>query len=148
VAEPAVEVVTLTPEALAQFFHEASTGVEGIADAVARAAGLFRANASKPANDALAALPGELREFIVLITVIDGQIAAAPRAWAVDDLTPPEQVTRLGHWLESLIEAQTNDDPLTVADILEYDLEPLLRSWQALLTRCHAQQEIGALASV
>ena len=131
--EPTVEVVTLDPGDLAQFFQEAATGVCGIGDAVARTAALFRANDVKRAHDALAILPIELRQFIVLVTVVDSQIAAAPGAWAIDDLTPSEQVTRLGHWIESLVDAQANDDPLTIADILEYDLEPFLRAWQALL---------------
>ena len=134
-SDPAVEVVTLTPEELAQFFQEAAAGVGGIADATGRTAGMFRANNLQPAHDALAALPAELREFIVLVTVVDGQIAAAPGTWTVDDLSPSEQVTRLGHWIESLVEAQANDDALTIADILEYDLEPYLRSWQTLLAQ-------------
>jgi len=56
---------------------------------------------------------------------------------------PTEQdVETLGSWLESLVEAQAGQDWLTVADVLEFDLEPTLRAWmeqlQVLQRQCAA----------
>ena len=120
---------------IAQFLREAAAAVDVLAGEVARAAGLFRRFEVKEGNDVLAAVPGELRNFIVMMTIVDGQLGLDGATLVLDGLVPAEQVTRLGQWLQSLVEAQTNGDALTIADILEYDLEPFLRAWQGLLGR-------------
>jgi hypothetical protein len=37
--------------------------------------------------------------------------------------------------LDAMVTAQASEDWLTVADVLEYDLEPAIRRWTELLTR-------------
>ena len=44
-----------------------------------------------------------------------------------------EQIGTLAGVLDTLISAQASEDWVTVADILEYDLEPAIRRWAALL---------------
>jgi len=40
----------------------------------------------------------------------------------------------LGAALDAIVMAQESEDWLTVADVLEYDLEPAIRRWVELLT--------------
>jgi hypothetical protein len=134
VTETSVEAVVLPPEEMSQFFREAAGGVTAIADELQRIGALFRSADPRPANEALTGLPVELRQFIVLVNVLDTQLRIPAAEITVDDLAPADQLARLGAWLESLVDAQINDDPLTIADILEYDLEPFLRRWQEILS--------------
>ena len=121
------------PALVSQFLAEAGTAVAALADETGRIAGLFRRHDLKPANESLAVLPAELRNFIVAVSVVEGQLGIDPASLTIDDLTPSDQIVRLSAWLESLIDAQANEDGLTIADILEFDLEPFLQAWAALL---------------
>ena len=121
------------PQVLRQFFAEAAIAVGALADEATRTSSLFRRFDLNAANEALAVFPAELRNFIVMVQVVSGQLGVADAELRVDELTPAQQITRLGTWLESLVDAQKNQDALTIADILEYDLEPFLSSWRKLL---------------
>ena len=77
----------------------------------------------------MAALTNELRLFATLVEALRGPLAIDPELLTIDNQTPDEQLTRLAAQLQALIDAQTNGDWLGVADILEYDLEPLVRPW-------------------
>jgi hypothetical protein len=123
----------LPPEVVSQFCGEAATAVGELAGAATAAADAYRRNDLKAAGEMLSALPGELRNFIVMIGITEQQLGFERSEVTIDDLSPADQISRLGDWLESLVGAQANNDPLTIADILEYDLEPFLRAWQGLL---------------
>ena len=135
------------PAVVTQFLDEAATAVGTLAREAAAVAGLFRSFDLKSGNERLAVLPAELRNFIVMVNVVDRQLGIDPGQLTVDGIAPEEQLTRLGGWLESLVEAQRNADALTVADILEYDLEPFLSAWSAILAapagRAAAEQPAG-----
>ena len=127
-------VAPLSAETVAQFFEEAATAVGELADAAAGAAVLFRRGDATAANDALTALPAELRNFIIMVTVVENQLGIAGAELTLDGLLPTEQIVRLGEWLQSLVEAQTSGDLLTIGDILEYDLAPFLSAWSSILS--------------
>ena len=126
---------TLPAELLVQFYAEAAAAVSHLGAGARDTADRFRNGDRKRANDGLSALPAELRNFIVLVNVVDGQLGLEPCELRVDDLSPAQQLTRLSRWFESIVEAQKNGDALTIADILEYDLEPYLGAWSAILTK-------------
>ena len=136
----AANVAPLESALVSQFLAEAGSAVGALADEAGQVANLFRRHDLKPANERLAVLPAELRNFIVAVSIVESQLGIDPATLVIDDLTPSDQILRLSAWLESLIEAQANADALTIADVLEYDLEPFLRAWQALLTRCAAER--------
>jgi hypothetical protein len=67
------------------------------------------------------------------VTTLRGPLGIAVERLTIDGVPPDEQMERLGAWLESLVSAQSSQDWLTVADVLEYDIEPILRAWRTRL---------------
>ena len=112
-----------------EFFIEASRGVVDLANSAAALAARFRQADLETAQPALVALTNELRLFATLVEALRGPLAIDPQLLTIDNQTPDEQLNRLATQLQGLIVAQTNRDWLGVADILEYDLEPLVRPW-------------------
>ena len=119
-----------------EFFTEAGTAVALMADKVVRLAEMFRADEIKPANEGLTVLSSELADLVAMIGIMQGPLAVNPARLVIDGLTPEEQIARLGTWLESLVSAQSNQDWLTIADILEYEVEPMVRQWRDVLQEC------------
>jgi hypothetical protein len=129
-----VDVETATPdELLRQSLTEASEAIGQIADEVMRVATMFRRHELAPANEGLARLSADLHTFVALMTTLQGPLGISVERLTIDGVSPDEQIARLGGWLESLIGAQASEDWLTVADILEYDIEPVLRAWRTRL---------------
>ena len=120
----------------AEFFTEAGTAVALMADKVVRLAEMFRADDVKAANEGLTVLASELADLVAMIGIMQGPLAVDPARLVIDGLSPEDQIARLGTWLESLVSAQANQDWLTIADILEYEIEPLVRQWRDVLQEC------------
>jgi hypothetical protein len=112
-----------------EFFIDASRGVIDLANNAGALAARFRQADLESAQPALAALTNELRLFATLVEALRGPLAIDPKLLTIDNQTPDEQLSRLESQLQGLIVAQTNADWLSVADILEHDLEPLVRPW-------------------
>ncbi|HLG55909.1 MAG TPA: hypothetical protein VI485_11300 [Vicinamibacterales bacterium] len=119
-----------------EFFAEASSGVLQLAERVSQLAGQFRSHDVKEANDGLALMTKDLGQFAAVVAALEGPLSIDPARLTVEGLSPDQQIARLANWLELLIEAQHGGDWLTIADILELDLEPLLRAWVPLLLEC------------
>jgi hypothetical protein len=138
-----VDVETATPDALLrQSLGESAIAIAQIANEVARVSAQFRRNELAEANQGLARLSGDLHTFVALVTTLRGPLGIAVERLTIDGVSPDEQIERLGAWLESLVGAQSSEDWLTVADILEYDIEPVLRAWRTKLeTLTHELQD-------
>jgi hypothetical protein len=89
---------------------------------------------------------GELRGFGQLVGAVRDTLGIAPERLVQQGLTLDQQVARLGDWLERLIAAHARQDWLALADILELDLEPLLRGWGLTLLACLTQETAGSPA--
>ena len=136
-----VDVECATPDALLrQSLGDFAEGIGQTADEVARVCELFRRHEVSAANEGLARLTGDLHTFAALVTTLrDPSVGIPVERLTIDGVSPEQQIERLGAWLESLIGAQSSQDWLTVADILEYDIEPVLRAWRTRLeTLTHA----------
>ena len=119
----------MSDAALADFFTDASDAVIQIAENVDTLASQFRRHQLKQANDGLALLTKDLVQFVVMVDVLRGPLGIQAEELEVDGVSLDDQITRLAGWLELLIEAQRNEDWVTIADILELDLQPVLRAW-------------------
>jgi pyruvate-formate lyase-activating enzyme len=119
-------------------------GAEGVDQMIADVKGLttqFRERDTGAGNYGLAQLAHNLKALIVLVQTLRGPISEIQPP-LVAALPTEQDVETLGSWLESLVEAQAGQDWLTVADVLEFDLEPTLRAWmeqlQVLQRQCAA----------
>ena len=124
-----------------QCLDDGAQGIDQMIGDVKGLTALFRERDTGAANYGLAQLAQNLKALIVLVQTLREPVAAIqpPLPGA---LPSEHEVETLGSWLESLVAAQAGQDWLTVADVLEYDLEPTLRAWmeqlQVLRRQCAA----------
>jgi hypothetical protein len=135
-----VEVESATPNA---FLRSCLTDVigplEASADTVLTLAGLYRGHDLTRGHQGLTQLASDLRNLATLVAMLGGPIGIDLTAAGGDGVTADQQIEELESALDALVSAQAAEDWLTVADILEYDLEPLIRRWAAVLARINTQ---------
>lgn len=111
-----------TREIALSSLQHSSEYVAAVRDAVDRVVDLFRRGRSKEANELLAQVSDALG---VLVAAISGVASAMPQR--SKNLLDP--MGELLHWLDQVLEGQTNGDWVQVADILEYEVDPRLDDW-------------------
>lgn len=119
-----------------QFLTDAAEAMDAMATRAADTAACYRRNKLGEAHQLLAGLMGELRQFGLLVTALRDTLGIEPGRLAQGDMTLDKQLFCLGEWLEQLIAAHRQEDWVSLADVLELDLEPLLRSWGPALLKC------------
>ena len=92
------------------------------------------------ANPALSNLATGLRTLLAIVQAIGLGLRLDLGEMAPSGNSPTEMVSELTGYIESIIAAQGAEDWLGVADVMEYDLEPSLQRWSAML------EDLGALA--
>ncbi len=107
--------------------------VAAMADRVRILAGQFRLADVQAGHTGLVRLAGELRTLVALLQAMTALPGVDVARLTIDGANPDAQIARLGGWLTSLVSAQAEADWLTVADTLEYDLEPSLRALERKL---------------
>jgi hypothetical protein len=116
---------------MAQCLQEAGEGVEALRLAAAAVGAAFRRHDLTVAHDGLRQVAGGLSTLIAVLQAV----ALAGR---VDIQGGTGQavtlLNELSSHVQAVIAAQGNQDWLTVADVLEYDIEPALKRWQGLFS--------------
>jgi hypothetical protein len=117
---------------------QASDYAERVVAAIDQTVAHFRGGRTDRGN----ALLADVSDSLSVLTGITGSVAmalpgaAAALAEVQEDLFP---------WLEAMVEAQTEQDPLGIADLLEYELRDRIAGWGDLLQRCaRSSDELGA----
>ncbi|RJP79182.1 MAG: hypothetical protein C4524_05650 [Candidatus Zixiibacteriota bacterium] len=75
---------------------------------------------------------------------ISFELLFVPVGLGNDDVTVAENRRRLFEVLDGMIEAQTNKDWLLLADLLEYELVPILEDWRQIIPAILKETEPGA----
>lgn len=128
-----VEVRTDLPRRLlASCLREVSTGVEAMRTAVLRLASLFRGADVSMASAGLSHVAADLQTLVGLVNTLSGPLGLDLASFRADDGTIADHMQALEQHLEAIVQAQSDRDWLTVADVLEYDLEPSLGSWERI----------------
>jgi MoaA/NifB/PqqE/SkfB family radical SAM enzyme len=131
-----------------EFFADAADGVLLLANRVTVIAKQFRSSAAlHDANVSLARLTREIGQFAHLVSSLRGGPEDEAQRFTIHGSSPDQQLARLAGWLQQLVAAQSGSDWGTVADILELDLEPLLREWVARLSRLPIEHDIHVAAA-
>lgn len=105
---------------------DATDGMKQLTEDVTTLADVFRQHDIGRANYLLAQLAQNLQALIVLVQELRGPVTNAGSAV---NLPSDQEAEKLVAMLETLVSAQSTQDWLTVADVLEYDMEPELRAW-------------------
>ena len=130
-----VEVETATPGAfLRQCLLETIGPLDHAAEMSARLSAIYRRRDVSPGHEGLTRLANELRSLISLVAILGGPLEIDLGSLTANGVTVAEQMEEFGIAIDALVSAQESEDWLTVADVLEYDLEPAIRRWIELLT--------------
>jgi hypothetical protein len=122
-----VEVKTAVPsEFLRECLIDTLEPLEECASAAVGLAAIYRRHDLSQGHEALAQLAANLHALMTIASMLDGPIGV--------ELGAEEQMVELGNAIDALVTAQSSEDWLTVADTLEYDLEPAIRRWTAIVT--------------
>lgn len=97
-----------------------------IGPAIEQSVGHFRAGRSDHGSEVLAAISDSL-------TILTGILQSATHALPEWNDSFAKLQASLYPWLESLVEAQTDADPLRIADLLEYEIAPRIEEWRAVM---------------
>jgi len=135
-----VEVKTAVPNAfLRECLLEAIQPLQDTADSALKLAEIYRGHDLKPGHEGLRTLASDLSAVAVLADMLGGPLAIDLNALSIEGLSAAQHLQQLGQTIDSVVTAQEAEDWVTVADILEYDLEPAIRRWAALLTMITCQ---------
>ena len=130
-----IDVQTSVPAALlCECLTDATVSLETLADRALALGASYRRHDVSSAHEGLRALAEELGVLINLVGMLAGPLRVDMTLVSSEGMNGAEQLEALGATVESLVGAQDQEDWLTVADILEYDLEPAIRRWGLLLT--------------
>jgi hypothetical protein len=130
-----VDVETATPRGfLRQCLLDTIRPLDEAAEMAARLGTIYRRQDVSQGHAGLTSLASELRGLTSIVSALNGPLQIDLSAFSTSGLTAEEQMQEFGAALESLVSAQEASDWLTVADVLEYDLEPAIRRWIELLT--------------
>jgi hypothetical protein len=126
-----IEVETATPnrlldEALAQGAAAAGT----LSAAAGRIGSAFRSTDLKLANQQMVELCSGTRSMMTILATTAAARGVTLEEMECDGRALSPQLEEMGAQLVSIVEAQSSQDWLTVADILEYDFQPALLAWQ------------------
>ena len=122
-----VDVDTATPAAFVrQCLTDSIVSLQQMAAVAIDLSSVYRGADVASGHQGLAALALELGGLPSLVAALQGPLQI-PLAGA------GQQLEALGTVLDSIVAAQESEDWLTVADVLEYDLEPAIRGWEGVL---------------
>jgi hypothetical protein len=133
-SELIVEIETLHPnELLGNVLDEASRSLPALAASACELAAVLRGAQVDSAARGLGQLADSIANLVQLIAA-----AAAARGVSLDTLTTREGpalplLRTLDTQMTPLLEAQSAGDWITVADVLEYDIAPLIPRFEALI---------------
>ena len=130
----AVEVDTATPRTLV--FHtltESALMAASLADSAVVVANLYRQTNMEQADAMMPELVQGIRTLVTLTDACASALGVSPETMTCNDV-PFERWTNdfIGQ-LATLLDAQAGHDWPTVADSLEYEVEPTLRGWVSLI---------------
>jgi hypothetical protein len=130
-----VDVETAMPTAfLRDCLLEAIQPLHETAHTAMQLAGIYRSYDVTPGHEGLKRLAADLGATAVLADMLAGPLAIDLTAVSVEGVSAAQHMQQLGVTVDALVTAQEAQDWVTVADVLEYDLEPSIRRWAALLT--------------
>jgi hypothetical protein len=122
-----IEFDAIEPAALvAASVNEARDGLAGLRKHTLEVARRFRGTRVANANQGLAELTQGLGTLVALIDTLGGALGIRIEALAANGRPIVALIDDLGQPLVAVGEAQAQEDWVTVADILEFDLEPAL----------------------
>jgi hypothetical protein len=125
-----VEVVSGTPDSLlARCLAEAADSIEPLCQAAGSVGDEFRGFDIARANAGLVELADGMSTLVAIAGAAELASKGTPGSSAEPGHVVGPLAGELTGFIDALLEAQQAQDWITVADILQYDVEPALRRW-------------------
>ena len=141
-----IEIETVpTAALLRQGLSEAAGALETLCAAASRIGVDFRGHDVKSANKELVSLAQSLGTLVTLIGVVGQALDVDFGTFSVSGGSAKALFEETGTQIGSLVRAQEDQDWITVADALEYDVSPTLGRWRELLTALHDRAGASAI---
>jgi len=122
-----IELDATTPSDLVvESLTEALDGLNGLRRFTLHTAGQFRGTGVTAANQSLADLSQGLRTFVSLVEALVAAMGVGLDEFVLEGRPVVALLDDIGTPIAALAEAQIASDWVTVADVLEFDLEPAL----------------------
>ena len=115
-----------------------------LAEAATAAGRAFRGDDRADAHAMLPQFVEGIRSIVVLADACTTALDLERHMLTCEGIPFDEWMTEFGRRLAALLDAEAADDWLTVADSLEYELEPSLRGWGSLLEDLAESAELPA----
>lgn len=112
--------------------QEASTALEALRASASSVGDAFRRHDIVTANTGLADLARGLQALIAIVQAISLAVRVDLEDLRCHGQSASEMIADLSGYVESIIPAQRAEDWVSVADVIEYDVEPALRKWQSI----------------
>jgi hypothetical protein len=143
-----VDIETAQPAAfLRDCLLEAIPSLDDTAQKARDLAETYRGHDLRPGHEGLRVLASDLGAIAILSDMLAGPLGIDLTQLAVDGVSAAEHTRQLEQTVDALVTAQEGQDWITVADVLEYELEPAIRRWAALLTMVTCQLQVPASAA-
>ena len=129
-----LEIQTVSAREMAlHFLTSANPTLEALIQAAPAVAEMLRAGETQQANEKYLHLLNTLQLFLQMVEKSSNVLGVDVDGSRLEEVSSRRSFDRLSNLIGQLLESQDQEDWLTLADILEYDLSPELESWQKLL---------------
>lgn len=129
-----LEIDTMAADEIAwQFLENGGEQLDPIIESAQKVSELFRIADESEANDQYAELLETLRLFLRMVAEVKEVLDIDLAAIQFQNGTVEDRIHRLLEIMDQMLHVQEEDDWIMLADLLEYELSPLLEEWKSIL---------------
>jgi len=129
-----LEINTMGQEEIALHFLENGVGqLDLLIQGAEKVSELFRIADEAEANEHYARLLESLRLFLQVVVQVKETLHLNLSAIAFQNDTVEQRFEKLSEIMDEMIEVQEKEDWIMLADLLEYELAPLLEEWKSIV---------------
>jgi hypothetical protein len=129
-----LEIDTMSAEEMARhFFHNGGKHLDLLIKGAEKISELFRIADETEANEHYSEYLENLRLFIKMVAESKEALRLNFSAIPFQNATVEDEVQKLSNVMDQMLKVQENEDWVMLADLLEYELIPLLKEWNEIL---------------
>ena len=135
-----LEIDTMSAEEMARhFFHNGGKHLDLLIKGAEKISELFRIADETEANEHYSEYLENLRLFIKMVAESKEALRLNFSAIPFQNATVEDEVQKLSNVMDQMLKVQENEDWVMLADLLEYELIPLLKGWDQILALLREQ---------
>jgi hypothetical protein len=128
-----LEIDTMSAEEMARhFFRNGGKYLDLLIKGAEKISELFRIADETEANEHYSEYLENLRLFIQMVAESKEALHLNLSAIPFQNATVEDEVQKLSNVMDQMLKVQENEDWVMLADLLEYELIPLLRGWESI----------------